>query len=321
MVQVSRLWRSRCSTARFATVNLPPPQPVTKRDPEVQAACDKYQDNPPKEVADRLRGLVDWIEENMPRIAAAQDADAIERVLSSRHRRELLATGETARERTAATSCDLTPQEAQVARLAADGRTNPDIGSELFISSRTVEYHLSKVYTKFGISSRRELRRGSWEPTPWRGEESALKRQGIGSAAGPDDPLDVAQHGGLATFLRRHLAEPLFGEVRPDPGVVRMLPQRRQDGLGQLEDPEHSGDPGVVLPGGPGEGPDAAVALLPHHLPIPLGALPGRLGVHQVLVGPPLAGVHGPAAVRAPGRVAADQGPAAVPVDCEIVVD
>ena len=78
---------------------------------------------------------------------------------AERARRELLATGETARERTAATSADLTPQEAQIARLAAEGRTNPEIGSELFISPRTVEYHLSKVYTKLGVRSRRELRR------------------------------------------------------------------------------------------------------------------------------------------------------------------
>ncbi len=75
-----------------------------------------------------------------------------------RARRELLATGGTARERTEATRADLTPQEGQIARLAAEGHTNLEIGSELFISSRTVEYHLSKVFTKLGLSGRRELR-------------------------------------------------------------------------------------------------------------------------------------------------------------------
>jgi DNA-binding CsgD family transcriptional regulator len=77
---------------------------------------------------------------------------------AERARRELLATGETARERTTTAQSDLTPQESQVARLAAAGRTNPEIGSELFISPRTVEYHLRKVFTKLGITTRRELR-------------------------------------------------------------------------------------------------------------------------------------------------------------------
>ena len=77
---------------------------------------------------------------------------------AERAHRELLATGETAHKRTASKRADLTPQEAQIARLAADGHTNPEIGSELFISPRTVEYHLSKVFTKLGLTTRRELR-------------------------------------------------------------------------------------------------------------------------------------------------------------------
>jgi DNA-binding CsgD family transcriptional regulator len=77
---------------------------------------------------------------------------------AERARRELLATGETARRRTVDTLDVLTPQEAQIARLARDGRTNPEIGAELFISPRTVEYHLRKVFAKLGISSRKELR-------------------------------------------------------------------------------------------------------------------------------------------------------------------
>jgi DNA-binding NarL/FixJ family response regulator len=71
----------------------------------------------------------------------------------------LMATGETARKRTAETLGELTTQEAQVARLAREGHTNPEIAAQLFISARTVEYHLHHVFAKLGISSRRELRR------------------------------------------------------------------------------------------------------------------------------------------------------------------
>ena len=77
---------------------------------------------------------------------------------AERARRELLATGETVRRRTVETLDELTPQELQVARLAADGRTNAEIGAQLFLSPRTVEWHLSKVFGKLGVSSRKELR-------------------------------------------------------------------------------------------------------------------------------------------------------------------
>ena len=77
---------------------------------------------------------------------------------AERARRELLATGETARRRTVDTRYELTAQETRIALLAGDGRTNPEIGAELFISPRTVEWHLRKVFQKLGIGSRRELR-------------------------------------------------------------------------------------------------------------------------------------------------------------------
>ena len=80
---------------------------------------------------------------------------------AERARRELGATGETARARTVETTNDLTEQEALIARLAAEGRSNPEIGAQLFISPRTVEWHLGKVFTKLGVTTRRELRAGS----------------------------------------------------------------------------------------------------------------------------------------------------------------
>ena len=78
---------------------------------------------------------------------------------AERARRELLATGETARKRAVHTSSQLTAQEAQVARLARDGLSNPEIGARLFISPRTVQYHLRKVFTKLGVNSRMQLDR------------------------------------------------------------------------------------------------------------------------------------------------------------------
>jgi DNA-binding CsgD family transcriptional regulator len=76
---------------------------------------------------------------------------------AERARRELVATGQKVGQRTAETREQLTPQEEQIARLARDGRTNPEIGAQLFLSARTVEWHLRKVFTKLGIGSRREL--------------------------------------------------------------------------------------------------------------------------------------------------------------------
>jgi DNA-binding CsgD family transcriptional regulator len=77
---------------------------------------------------------------------------------AERARGELMATGETVRRRVPETACALTAQEIQIARLAADGFTNPEIGVKLFLSARTVEWHLRKVFVKLGVSSRRGLR-------------------------------------------------------------------------------------------------------------------------------------------------------------------
>jgi len=84
---------------------------------------------------------------------------------------ELVATGEKRRRRIPETRDDLTPQERQIAELARDGLSNPDIGARLFLSPRTVEWHLRHVYSKVGIRSRRELR-------------SALRDSGSEVAAG-----------------------------------------------------------------------------------------------------------------------------------------
>jgi DNA-binding CsgD family transcriptional regulator len=107
----------------------------------------------------------EWLRRENRRLDARQQLHAAYHLLDAigaeafaeRARRELLATGEKVRKREVDTYSQLTPQEEHIVRLARDGRTNPEIAAELFISTRTVEWHLRKVFAKLGIASRRDL--------------------------------------------------------------------------------------------------------------------------------------------------------------------
>jgi DNA-binding CsgD family transcriptional regulator len=107
----------------------------------------------------------EWLRRQRRRIDAREQLRTAREMFSTmgaeafaaRATRELLATGERARKRTVDTAAHLTAQEAQIAGLARNGHSNPEIGAQLFISARTVEYHLGKVFTKLDIRSRNEL--------------------------------------------------------------------------------------------------------------------------------------------------------------------
>jgi DNA-binding CsgD family transcriptional regulator len=107
----------------------------------------------------------EWLRRGQQRVAAREHLRTAHEMLvaigmdafAERARLELLASGEKARRRTAETRDDLTAQELRIAQMAQDGLSNPEIGARLFISPRTVEYHLRKVFTKLGIRSRVEL--------------------------------------------------------------------------------------------------------------------------------------------------------------------
>jgi DNA-binding CsgD family transcriptional regulator len=107
----------------------------------------------------------EWLRRENRRVDAREQLRTARNVLDTtgmeafgeRARRELLATGESVGMRAPEASSALTAQEAQIARLARDGRTNPEIGAQMFLSARTVEWHLRKIFTKLGIGSRREL--------------------------------------------------------------------------------------------------------------------------------------------------------------------
>jgi DNA-binding CsgD family transcriptional regulator len=108
----------------------------------------------------------EWLRRERRRVEAREQLQTAHDMLRTmgaeafavRAARELLATGEHARKRTSATRDDLTAQEHQIARLASDGLSNPEIGTRLFISPRTVEYHLHKVFAKLEITCRQELK-------------------------------------------------------------------------------------------------------------------------------------------------------------------
>lgn len=95
--------------------------------------------------------------EQLRTAGALFDAIGME-AFAERTRRELAATGEKVRKRSPDTRQEFTPQEGQIARLARDGLSNPEIGAQLFVSARTVEWHLRNVFAKLGITSRRQLR-------------------------------------------------------------------------------------------------------------------------------------------------------------------
>jgi DNA-binding CsgD family transcriptional regulator len=109
----------------------------------------------------------EWLRREHRRVDAREQLRAAHEVFgdigaegfAERARHELLATGETVRKRTDDARGALTPQEAQIARLATEGLSNVEIGAQLFISPRTVEYHMHKVFVKLDITSRRQLRR------------------------------------------------------------------------------------------------------------------------------------------------------------------
>ena len=107
----------------------------------------------------------EWLRRERRRVEARDQLRAAYQMLAAmglegfaeRARVELLATGGTVPKRSTETAARLTPQEARIVRLAVAGHTNPEISTQLFLSPRTVEWHLRKVFTKLGISSRKEL--------------------------------------------------------------------------------------------------------------------------------------------------------------------
>jgi DNA-binding CsgD family transcriptional regulator len=116
----------------------------------------------------------EWLRRDGRRVAAREQLRTAHAMLAAmglaafaeRARRELVATGEKVRKRTLGSSEKLTPQEFHITRLAREGLSNPEIGTRLFLSPRTVEWHLHKVFTKLGVSSRKQLRDATLDVAP-----------------------------------------------------------------------------------------------------------------------------------------------------------
>jgi DNA-binding CsgD family transcriptional regulator len=139
-----------------------------------QAAEDLYQDaisqlRPSQMTVELARAHLvygEWLRRENRRIDAREQLRTAHQMFASmgadgfadRAASELRATGERTRRRTIDTPAQLTARETQIARLAGDGLSNPEIAAQLFMSPRTVEYHLGKVFTKLAISSRNQLR-------------------------------------------------------------------------------------------------------------------------------------------------------------------
>ncbi len=139
------------------------------------AAEDHYRDAIDRLAPTRIRPQLarahlvygEWLRRQNRRVEARDQLRVAYEMLSGmgvgafaeRARRELRATGETVRRRSVEALTELTAQEAHIAELAVAGHTNLEIGAQLFISARTVEWHLRNVFTKLGLASRRDLRR------------------------------------------------------------------------------------------------------------------------------------------------------------------
>jgi DNA-binding CsgD family transcriptional regulator len=139
-----------------------------------EAAEDHYREAIERLAATRIRPQLarshlvygEWLRRQNRRVEARHQLRVAYEMLNGigveafaeRARRELLATGETVRRRNVQALTELTAQEAHIAQLAVAGQTNPEIGAQLFISARTVEWHLRNVFAKLGVASRRELR-------------------------------------------------------------------------------------------------------------------------------------------------------------------